>query len=518
MAFGASKEAMEIKKLYKCLAKDFLIYDFVKQKTTSSEDAKYLYSELYRPTNRLKKLFLKKTKDLDFVYPNRCKSCKYIGITPRGFEKLGLKKQKLRYKKVKKKLKKRVPWMEAMIAKNSFNALTKGDGKDFLKVFFSVSSKYKQKVLDKHLPVGFLTRLANQKKFYHFVMTVVMDGKYKNLTKSLLRVNPYRAKMDYNSAFYLGLNAVKLKQDKRAVLYFKRAIKQTKRKANKDKAKFWVYLVSKDKKYLKKAAKSTDLNFYSYYAKELLGKLDFNIITPKPSEKSLKGFNVNDPFLWAKTLNDFKHTKLKNEFADMFFTKQTLAHYAFFKERISSYKNYYFITPYDELLSDKNSKRKILINSLARQESRFVPASVSTSYALGFMQFMPFLIKDTAKDNHILNFKYFDIFEPKNAIKFANIHLDYLNEYLHSPLFIAYAYNGGIGFTRSLFNKRGLFKKGKYEPFLSMELVHYSESRKYGKKVLVNYAIYSKFYGKQMKLQTLLNDVTNLSKSKAYKK
>ena len=68
------------------------------------------------------------------------------------------------------------------------------------------------------------------------------------------------------------------------------------------------------------------------------------------------------------------------------------------------------------------------------------------------------------------------------------------------PLLIAYAYNGGIGFTRKML-KNGLFSKNskhkEYEPFISMELLPYDETRKYGKKVLANYYVYKNHIDKK---------------------
>jgi soluble lytic murein transglycosylase len=72
-----------------------------------------------------------------------------------------------------------------------------------------------------------------------------------------------------------------------------------------------------------------------------------------------------------------------------------------------------------------------------------------------------------------------------------------------NPLFVSYAYNGGIGFTkRKVLN---YFKfKGEYEPFFSMEMVPYSESREYGKKVLTNYVIYKTLLGEKTTLHEIL--------------
>lgn len=67
------------------------------------------------------------------------------------------------------------------------------------------------------------------------------------------------------------------------------------------------------------------------------------------------------------------------------------------------------------------------------------------------MQFMPFVAKDIAAKEQMKNFDSDDMFNPIVAYNFANIHLDYLNSYLLHPVFVAYAYNGGIGFTKECF-------------------------------------------------------------------
>ena len=94
--------------------------------------------------------------------------------------------------------------------------------------------------------------------------------------------------------------------------------------------------------------------------------------------------------------------------------------------------------------------------------------------------------------------------DPKTNLKYANHHLDFLEKRLKHPLFIAYAYNGGIGFTSRML-KSGLFKEVKYEPYLSMELLPYDETKKYGKKVLANYYVYQNYLNskKKVSLSTL---------------
>ncbi|MDR2099477.1 MAG: lytic transglycosylase domain-containing protein, partial [Campylobacteraceae bacterium] len=167
--------------------------------------------------------------------------------------------------------------------------------------------------------------------------------------------------------------------------------------------------------------------------------------------------------------------------------------------------------PFEQYLKDFDDERKSLILSIARQESRFITSSISTSYALGMMQFMPNVASDIAKKQKIKDFDIDDMFKPDVAYNFANIHLNYLTKYLHHPLFVAYAYNSGIGFTNKVLQERKLFKSGEYEPFLSIELLPNAEGREYGKKVLANYVIYSEHFGKKINitefLQTLIKPV-----------
>ena len=46
-------------------------------------------------------------------------------------------------------------------------------------------------------------------------------------------------------------------------------------------------------------------------------------------------------------------------------------------------------------------------------------------------------------------------------------------------------------------------KEGKFEPFLSIELVPVAETRNYGKKVLANYVIYMALNGSSIKISQL---------------
>ena len=163
--------------------------------------------------------------------------------------------------------------------------------------------------------------------------------------------------------------------------------------------------------------------------------------------------------------------------------------------------------PYRDIVEKYPVTRQALIYAIARQESRFIPASVSRSFALGMMQFMPFLVKHVAKEKGE-KIDLDEMFDPKKAIEYANYHLDYLNRYLYHPLFVAYAYNGGIGFTKRLIRQSDYFRKGKFEPYLSMEKMHNVEAREYGKRVLTNYIVYLNKLGKPTRLLPYIKMLT----------
>lgn len=350
------------------------------------------------------------------------------------------------------------------------------------------------------LKKSYLDKLAKEKDFANFARTIIIKRSQPKLLISFLQVSPNAVSDE--GAFYLGVNALLFKKEPKAVLFFNRAYKTYEKQYDKDNALFWIYQITKKKSDLELLAKSTSLNIYSIWAQELQ-KQPLNKFVLLKAKNKTHDFDMNDPFLWQSLAKEIRNAdKMKlTKMADEFNASNTLPIYAFILERANNFKENYYIMPYYEHIKEYDTKRQALILAIARQESRFIPTAVSTSYALGMMQFMPFLANHIAQNElRLKNFEQDDMFEPKTAYFFANHHLNYLENKLGSPVLIAYAYNGGIGFTNKMLEK-GLFKAGKYEPFLSMELVPYTESRIYAKKVLTNYIVYLH----------LLNDNTKIS-------
>jgi len=185
-------------------------------------------------------------------------------------------------------------------------------------------------------------------------------------------------------------------------------------------------------------------------------------------------------------------------------------------QKAYNYNMHAYIMPYDKYLGGLNLDTKALIYALMRQESNMIPAALSRSYALGLMQMMPFVTDDISK--HIKNpiKSYDDMFLPEYNIRYSRAHIKWMQKSLYHPLFMAYAYNGGMGFLRKhLLN--GSFKKGKYEPFLSMEMMSNSQSREYGKKVLANYVMYKKVMGDDVSIVQLFDILTQPKKTDRFR-
>ena len=383
------------------------------------------------------------------------------------------------------------------------------DTKSFLELFNASSPQNKNALFSESFDASFMTKLYSQKGFTNLLNDLVFNKKNEGFRRNLLSIDP--AVTEKNDAFTLGLNAILLGQYDIAFSLFSRAKSTFERAWQRDNATFWLYQIGKNEGFLKELSASKDANIYSLYARDLIGGEPLEVIVPKPSKQNIENFDMSDPFLWNKTAalaKDMNATQA-SEFAKKFYTNESIGAYAYFMQKAHGWEKQYFLMPNSPELEGISTERKSMIYALARQESLFIPSVVSTSYALGMMQFMPFLANAIGKKElKIPNFDQDDLFKTDVAFKFANHHLNYLDKFLYHPLFTAYAYNGGIGFTKKLITRDDMFREGKFEPFLSIELVPVAETRNYGKKVLANYVIYRALTGSSIKISQLFENLT----------
>lgn len=508
------------------LAKDFYISRFLDQNVTSTQ-ARALLGEVKNMNWRLFHKFAARVDDFAFERISFCRElsplqfvgkendCIKVGLTPYKATKLPPEKLK--------RIAEQIAWqypedaaLYRLIAARDFNRTSQSGAKIFLQLFNRVGNDYRQKYLNHLLPPRFVTELSRESAFNTAVVKIVQDPKLTQLQRSILKLDA--SSLNAKSNFYLGLNALKLGHKEIAIWYFKAAEKKAWLDFDRDKARFWQYLITRKKEDLKALLKSRDLNLYTLYASEKLGKSPKNIVTDIEPKHAKAPFDITDPFVWLQIQRQFKacsyaDQKAKERAALKLNAADTQPHVASLLYTYGDHLHY-FLTPYRQAVSSLSPQRKALLYAIARQESHLIPTAISYSYALGMMQFMPFLAKAVAKEQGIRDFRLEAIFHPDTALKFADFHLDYLEKSLYHPLLIAYAYNAGIGYTRrKILQNDHYFTAGEYEPFLSIEMLPNAQARKYGKRVLTNYVIYAKIFGaKDIRLLTLLEKLREKSR------
>ena len=487
-------------------AKDYYSWRLILEKKTSKKQALQAYKWTKRKSPKLKKAIRKKVGYVPKTKRvNSKKNPKNYIIYPSTASQKSKKQLKRLFKKIKKQGR-YSDTLKVMSSDEPFKTLSTMKPSLQCYIFNGVSQKYRKKYFNKAFSPEQIELLIQEKQFNQSIKKIVTTHSLDKLKHSLLFFID-KNDLEFQSNFLLAMNAVELNELKVATNFLEIARTKTTFQSQFDQVDFWLYLVSKEKSYLEKLLQSSDVNLYTLRARDILKKPYPKVESPVFAFKVIEDFDVTDPIAWEKIKVKMKKqpSKLK-ELAEHYRSSETLGIYTYIKEKQSKYKVPYYPMPYPLAMWGFKKKRIAMLYAIARQESRFIPASVSPSYALGMMQIMPFLIKHLAKERH-RKIDLNDMFNPYLAVNYANQHLDYLNKWLYHPLFVAYAYNGGIGFTKRTIRSSHLFKDGKYEPYLSMELIDYSESKEYGKKVLANYVIYLNLLGIQTEVSPLLNSL-----------
>ena len=434
------------------IAKDFYIWRYLDKNITPDEAIEIL-GDVKNVNRKILKRYAKKLKHKETSKVIQCMGmkakklvkedafCIEIGMTTYKATKLSRNELDIIISKTKDLYPLSAKRFKILNSKNPFDTLIKNSPKVFFDTFNQCGGNIRAKYFNHTLQLDTINKLRLNKKFAQTIKLITTNKNLTKLQQSLFEVNPKN--LSHKATFFLAINAIRYDKKDIALRYLKVSYKNAYFQDDKDKVLFWQYKLTNEDKYLQLLSQSWETNIYSLLA--------FEKLNLKP--------------------------KLKKDKYPM---------------------------PYKNIIGDFPLQRQALIYAIARQESRFDKNAISSAYALGIMQIMPFLSKSIAKE---LN-EFYDIdkqFEPQTNLKYANHHLNFLEKRLTYPLFMSYAYNGGIGFMRRML-KSGLFKTGTYEPFLSMELLPYDETKRYGKKVLRNYIVYyNKLHQKnKITLTTLL--------------
>ena len=505
-------------------AKNFMIWQYLQEDITS-EEAKKAYKLVDGYSRKIFNVYVKKSNDPKIIEQARCQKLKASDINLD--ENSSCLKSAL---SVRKSLK-----LNATLRSDLASQL--GDGYEYLtflnepefkkqlqnykpdtfvKVFNGVSPSYRHKHFNHFIDQNTTQRLSEVKGFERSIKLIVTDKQLIQLQRSLLSIDSRDLSSQTN--FFLALNQVRHLNYAKAMQLLQSVYNTSYYQMDKDKAQFWMYLISKNDMYLKALSEGFDINIYTLYAKEKLGKEVTNFFTRVYHNDDAKFYDIEDPFVWNTILQEIKGTPNHKLFdlARKYSHPSLDGVQAFILERAYRYKTHAYILPYYELMKDMPLERKILMLSLMKQESNDIPAALSRSFALGLMQLMPFLVKVLDKKESPPINELSDMFNPQRNIKYASKHIAWMEKSLSSPLFMAYAYNGGMGFFKRYLLK-GNFSKGSFEPFISMELMANSESREYGKKVLANYVMYKKVFNQKVSILRLFDNVLSPTKSDRFR-
>jgi soluble lytic murein transglycosylase len=507
----------EIKEMPNSYAKDYFTWRFILEKETSKEEAEEAYRWTKRKSYKLKKAIREKLGKMPELTEKKAKKeSKNFIIYPSVASKKSLKKLKKLYKKIKKQGR-YSDTLKVMSSDTPFKTLSEQNASIQCYIFNGVSSNYRKKYFNKAFTPNQIAHLIHEKSFNQTIQKIVTTHALQKTKQSLIFFIEEND-LSFQSNFFLAMNAIEFKKIKVAQNFLNIARTKTTFQRRYDQVDFWLYLLSKDKKYLQNLLKSYDVNLYTLRARDILNEPYPKVISPKLDFKVVDDFDVTNPIDWEKLKVQIKKQPHSIEkLTEKYATSETLGVYTYLKEKETHYTKPYYPMPYPLSMWGLPKERRALLYAIARQESRFIPASVSPSYALGMMQIMPFLIKHLAKERG-QKIDLNEMFNPYLAVNYANQHLDYLNKWLYHPLFVAYAYNGGIGFTKRTIKSSHLFKEGEYEPYLSMELIDYAESKEYAKKVLTNYVIYLNLLGNQTRVSPLLKSLEYPSQTDRFRK
>lgn len=506
-----------------CRAKDFMIWQYLKQ-NISDKEAEEAYAQSTKKNYKLKKLYKKRSKDPYILYKKRCqkkrnlfcisnKKCFNLALSPYKTLALSNKQRAKLIKKVESK--KFIKLLKIQSEPYSAKYYRKYPADIILKMFINTTASHRRQNLNINLDKNFINRLASSNKIHYFIQMVIRNKNLDKLQKSLLLLDS--PKLNAQDNFFLALHHLKFQDKKGAIKHLNRAYSKYKKAIDLDKVNFWLYKVSNKKRYLNRLVLSNNINIYTLYAHEKTKTEVKNYYFSVKTEGSASKINIQDPFEWDKLRKKIKNTPKDKllKFANSYKQTSMLPIQSYIIEKASSFKKHGYIMPYKKYLHGVSNDERALVYAIMRQESNFIPSALSRSFALGLMQMMPFLVKAISKQRKE-KIAYEDMFKPEISIKYALAHLDWIKKSLYHPLFIAYGYNGGVNFLRKHL-KTGAFSKGKYEPFLSMELMTNSQSREYGKKVLANYVMYKKILGENVSIIHLFQTLTDPKKTDRFR-
>lgn len=511
----------ELESKPKDIARDFYLYLYLQDNKINQSDALKIYHLIDNKSPKIMQLLQGKIPLESLPKSQQCKAKSFIDLQKSDDEcfNMGFKldySYLLKNKDIKRltsqQTQHRVKILQTKNKSRILEKILEESGEEFSAIFNGISSK---SAIFNTAPKN-LKNLSN-KHYDKTLYNLILSRKYPLFCKALLKENIINVN-DW-SFYALGLNELENGDKNKALLYFESAANVASFKLMRDKARFWVYKIAellnqKDKsdEALKTLSLSTHFNLYSLFATQKTQSSPKYYIIYENDEifKDIKStpkapLNISSPFDWQKLRNEIVNIKDKEslvKIAKLFYHKESMPHLIFALNRYFNFQKSFFVKPYKDNLTfdDEN-----LVYAVARQESAFIPAVISRSYALGMMQIMPFNVESFAKSLKLENITMESMFDPRISLQFGNYYLSHLKKEFIHPLFISYAYNGGPTFIRNFLKNPNVFRASNpLDPWISMEFIPYEESRFYAFNVMANYIIYSEMNGQSIDVEDFL--------------
>lgn len=141
--------------------------------------------------------------------------------------------------------------------------------------------------------------------------------------------------------------------------------------------------------------------------------------------------------------------------------------------------------------ADKNGLDPLLVFSLVRQESLFDGQARSFAAAQGLMQIIPDTGSWIAQRLAWPDYRNDDLYRPFINVEFGTYYLNVQVDYFDGDLYAALAaYNAGPG------NSEIWLREANGDPDLFVEIMRFSEPRRYIRRIVENLAIYQSLYSR----------------------
>ena len=320
--------------------------------------------------------------------------------------------------------------LKVISASIPFTRLITSKKEEFYNIYLNVDTNFRTKYFNYKLPKRTFSKIfVDKKKFDKFISISLTNPKLTKVHNSLLKVDD--SELSHNSSFLLALNSLNVNDLNDSYKYLENAISKVENKKIIDKYLFWKYYITKDENILETLSASSNLNFYSTLANEILNKplLDYNFL---------------------ETLEAF-----------------------------------------DLLANDYEVSRIALLYATSKMKSDFNANKISENFEIGIMQLRTSFIKTISSS---LNEEYIpsNQFNIENSIKYANIHFSNLENLYKNPIYLYLAYEGSVELLNSKSKNDLIINNDLYKTLLNFEYM-VNENKEYLKDfVLYYYYFYNK--------------------------